>query len=185
MNKKVTQKLQFPLVCTHETIAARCCFFVHWYEVSPLGGRQLQNGGTTARVVDKGRVERCYSILWSQNAKPVEYSQTDCGRVWCRCDVRPTGAIMVPWWPRLPCWTAGNIFPTHLTASNWSFGIVTCLLSRGNISWHRRFPTDDTVTDEVQERLQEQDSSVYREGLENLVVRFEKFLNKYVDCMGK
>jgi hypothetical protein len=38
-------------------------------------------------------------------------------------------------------------------------------------------PPDDTVTAEVQERLQEQDSSVYRQGLENLMVHREKYFN--------
>jgi hypothetical protein len=48
-----------------------------------------------------------------------------------------------------------------------------------DISEARRFPSDDTVKSEVQKRLQQKDVSFYLQGLEDLIVRYEKCLNKF------
>jgi hypothetical protein len=44
---------------------------------------------------------------------------------------------------------------------------------------HRRCPSDDTVKAGVQKWLREQDVCCYRQGLENLIVRYGKCLNRF------
>jgi hypothetical protein len=65
-------------------------------------GRAAAKWRSTARLVDKGRVERCYSILWAQNAKPLE-QWSGVVQMWCasnRCDhgaVGTTVAMLDSW----------------------------------------------------------------------------------------
>jgi hypothetical protein len=51
----------------------------------------------------------------------------------------------------------------------------------------RRFPrpSDDTAKAEVQKWLWEHGVSFYRQGLENVIVRYDKFLNKFGDYVKK
>jgi hypothetical protein len=60
-----------------------------------------------------------------------------------------------------------------------------CVNIRHFRQWHRRFSPDDTVKAEVKKCLREQNVSFYRQGLENLVVRYDKCLNKFGNCMQR
>ena len=72
------------------------------------------------RVV-RGRVERFFFFFGFADTKHgiLKHSRTDCRPVWCRCNIRSTSTIIVPWDmgrphnvpPLLSCWTAGTCFP--------------------------------------------------------------------------
>jgi hypothetical protein len=52
--------------------------------------------GDCTKLVDKGRFACCYAIPVDTKHGIHEHSLTDCGHMWCRCDVRPTRAEKAP-----------------------------------------------------------------------------------------
>jgi hypothetical protein len=49
----------------------------------------------------------------------------------------------------------------------------------------RRFPSHDAVKADVQKLLREQNVSLYRQGLADLIVRYDKCLDKFGDYVAK